>query len=63
MNASIFALSYLEPSQLSKMKLFAKIVNSFQPLTILAKGSILDVWLGSECAFGKGFLLEEKLEK
>ena len=29
---------------------FAKIVNSFHPLTIFAKSSILNVWLGSEYA-------------
>ena len=33
-----------------KTKLFAKIVNSFQPLTILALDSFLDVRLGSEYA-------------
>ena len=33
------------------MELFAKIVNGFQPLTIFAKCSILDVRLGSGCAF------------
>ena len=32
------------------MELFAKIMNSFQPLTILEKRSILDVWQGSEYA-------------
>ena len=30
------------------MKLFAKISNSFQTLTLSAKSSILDVWQGSE---------------
>ena len=38
----------LEPYQLSKMEFFVKKVNSFQPLTILAKSSILDIWQGSE---------------
>ena len=35
--------AYLEPCQEYKMELFAKIVNIFQPLTILTKNSILDV--------------------
>ena len=38
---------YLEPTQLSKMQLFAKIVKGFQDITIFRKTSILDVWLGS----------------
>ena len=42
--------TYSETSQTSKMKLFAKIVNGFQPLTILAKSSSLEVWQGSEYA-------------
>ena len=40
--------AYLEPSQTSKMDLFAKIVNRFQPLTIFAESSMLDVWQSSE---------------
>ena len=32
----------------TKMEYFAKILNDFQPLTILGKRSILDVWQGSE---------------
>ena len=44
--------AYWKPSLSNKMKLFGKIVNSFQPLTILSKSFILDVWLGSECACG-----------
>ena len=48
---------YLEPSPASKKELFGKIVNGFQPLTIFAKGSILDVGLGCECALlNHGFL-------
>lgn len=31
-------------------ELFAKLVNGFQPLIIFVKSSILDFWLGSECA-------------
>ena len=30
----------------SNMKHFVKVIHSFYPLTILAKGSILDVWQG-----------------
>ena len=39
---------YPDPSWTSKIGLFAKIINGFQPLTIFAKSSILDVQLGSE---------------
>ena len=39
-----------EPSQASKVELFAKIVNCFEPITIFAKRSNLDIWLGSEYA-------------
>ena len=39
-----------KPSQISKMELSAKIVNSWKPLTISAKTSILHVWQGSEYA-------------
>ena len=39
---------YLEPCHTSKMDRFAKIVNSYKPLTIFAKRSILDIWQGSE---------------
>ena len=35
----------------SIMELFEKIVYSFQSLFILVKGSILDVWYGSEYAY------------
>ena len=40
--------AYPEPSRKSKMKIFAKIVNSWKPLTIFLKDSIVDVQLGSE---------------
>ena len=33
---------YLQPCEISKMKLFAKIVNDFQPLVIFEKNSMLD---------------------
>ena len=38
-----FPETHLEPSQLSKMELFAKVVKGFQAITIFAKGSILDI--------------------
>ena len=41
-----------QPCQTSKMKVFAKIVNVFQPLTIFAKTFILNVWQGSEHTSG-----------
>ena len=37
-----------EPTQTSKVELFAKIINDFHSLTIIADSFILDVWLGSE---------------
>ena len=43
--------AYSEPSQTSEMELFAEIDNSIRPLTIFAKSSILNIWLGSEYAF------------
>ena len=42
--------AHSEHSQISKMKLFEKIVSGFQPLTIFAKNSILDVRLDSKSA-------------
>ena len=44
------AETYTEPSQTSKMELFAKIVNSCKPLTIFAKCFILDTRQCSEYA-------------
>ena len=41
--ASLQRAQLLEPCQTSKMELFAKRVNGFQPLTIFAKSSILDI--------------------
>ena len=38
------------------MDFFAKILNNFQLLTIFAKGSILDVWRGSEYASYKSLV-------
>ena len=42
--------AYSKVSQTSKMKLCAKIINGFQPLTIFIKGSIIDAWLISKYA-------------
>ena len=39
--------AYKEPSWISKMERFAKIVNGQKSLIIFAKGSILDAWQGS----------------
>ena len=39
-----------EPIRTYKMEPFAKIVTTFQPLTIFGKSSILDIWLGFEYA-------------
>ena len=39
-------------SQVPKIELFVNVANGFQPLTISAKISILDVSLGSEYVFG-----------
>ena len=44
--------AHSEPSQKSKMELFAKIINGLKLLNILTKGSILDIWLGSEYTSG-----------
>ena len=44
------AETYSEPWYTSKMELLVKIVNSFQPLPISPKSSILDIWQGSEYA-------------
>ena len=42
--------AYWERSQTSKMKLFVKIANCFESLTILAKSTILDLLLSSDYA-------------
>ena len=41
---------YSEPCQTFKMDQFPKLVNSWKPLAILTKSSILDIWQGSEYA-------------
>ena len=43
---------HAEPSQASKMGLFEKIFNRFQPLTVFANRSFLDVWQGPEYTSG-----------
>ena len=43
---------YLEPCQICKIELFAKIFNDFWPLTVLVKTSVLDVLQVSEYASG-----------
>ena len=40
--------AHSRPSQTFEMGLVAKIITGFMPLTIFAKGFILDIWLGSE---------------
>ena len=52
---------YWEPSQTSKMKLFVQIVNGLQPLTIFAKSSILDIWVGTEYATAQSYVLKTLL--
>ena len=47
-NQFVNSEAYSEPCQIAKIVRFAKIVNSFQSLTIFAKRSILDVSQGSE---------------
>ena len=47
---SLNPVEYSGPTQRSNMELFAKIIDCIKPLTIFAKNSTLDVWLGSECA-------------
>ena len=42
--------AYSEHCQTSKMERSAKITNSFLPLTVFAKRSVLDVWQDSEYA-------------
>ena len=43
-------VAYPELRQTSQMELLAKVVNGFQPLTVFARNSVLDVWEGSEYA-------------
>ena len=40
--------SHSEPSQTSKVRLFAKIINGLKSLIVFARSSILDDWFGSE---------------
>ena len=50
MKCSSSSQKYSEPYLTSKMERFAKIVNSFQPLTIFAKRYMSDVGQGPEYA-------------
>ena len=43
--------AYSETGQSSKLESFANIVYEFPRLTIFAKYSILDVWMGSEYVY------------
>ena len=51
-----------KPSRSSKIELFAKTVNSFKLLVIVAKSSILDVWQDFECIIGHTYLEFNKLQ-
>ena len=55
------AEAYSEPYQTSKMKLFEKIHHGFQPFTLLAKSSILNVWQDPECASPKSGLYHNQV--
>ena len=48
----------------STTELFAKIVSkvSLKTVTILAKSSILDTWLGAECASADGYNIVLKVQ-
>ena len=48
----------IESCQTSKLKHFSRIVNSFKPLTIFAKSSIVDVCQDSEYPSVKGFSMQ-----
>ena len=52
-NKTLTVEAYLKPSQTSTVNLFAKINNTFKPLTILVKSIALDDWLGSVNYFSK----------
>ena len=41
-------------SQVTKMVVFAKLVNNFNSLNVLVRNFILDVWKGSELVSGLG---------
>ena len=43
-------VAYSEPCETLKMEFFAKVVSSWEPLTIFAKSSISLVWQSSEHA-------------
>ena len=49
-NIMVTTESHPEPSQTSKVELFAKIINGSKSLIVFARSSILDDWFGSEYA-------------
>ena len=51
MDLPVRSETYSEPSQVSKMMLFANIVNGQKPVTIFLKSPIFDVWEGTEHVF------------
>ena len=55
--------AYSEPSQTSKMKLFAEIINGFQLLSALGKSSILDIRLVSEYTFAFNKIIQSPKRK
>ena len=54
------AKTHSELTQTSKMKVFAKVVNCWEPITNLIKSSIVDVWLDQEYASVSVSFLAEK---
>ena len=56
-----YSKAYSNSSQTSKMKLFANIVNGFQPLAISAKSSFSDIRLSSEYVSNSNLSLSRKV--
>ena len=54
---------YLGPCQTSKIVVFAKMNNGFQPLTVFAKSFIIEVLLGSEYTSDNRNSLFEELKE
>ena len=42
--------AYLKPGQAPEIELFANVINGINPLSILVKGTILDIWQHSKYA-------------
>ena len=53
---------YLEPCQISAMKHFLKIINSFKPLTIFQKSSTVDLWQGPKYGSGNELILSYNID-